>query len=51
MSKPEIKFHKSTKTYSFGRYKHLTLAEAEAKQKKYEICVSQLRSDEQLICY
>ena len=51
MNKPKIKFNKATETYSFGRYKDLTLAEAYAKQKKYEICVAQLRSDENLICY
>mgnify|MGYP006908257450 CR=1 FL=1 len=47
----KIKFHKATKTYSFGRYKYLTYKEAKQKEEKYHICKAQLWEGEELVSW
>jgi len=47
----EIKFHPSTKTYSFGGHKYLTLVEAQAYAEKHRIATAQLFPNETLVTY
>lgn len=47
----KIKFHPSTKTYSFGSHKYLTLAEAQAYAEKHCIATAQLYPNETLVTY
>ena len=47
----KIKYHKSTKTFSFGKYKYLTYLEAKQKEEKYHICKAQLWEGEELVSW
>ena len=47
----KIKYHKSSKTFSFGPYKYLTLPEAKQEEEKYHICRKQLWEGEELVSW
>jgi len=41
----------NNKYYRFGKYKNLTYKEAKEKERKYIICVNQLRKGEKLVSF